>query len=617
MKKIILLIVSVVTFLFGNRIGYLFLNSPYTNNTLASGMFAFGNVISSFGQNLIFVSYESIALLFGLVFALVVLMFLTNSRNDNDKNYRKGEEHGSSRWATKKDLKKLIDKDFSANTLLSEDVRISMNTRKTDINNNIAIIGDPGSGKTRDFLKGNLLQFNCNPIITDPKGDVLNDVGTAYQQQGCKIKIFNVRDFTKSMKFNPFPYLKTEKDFLQLTNLFITNTKGKDAKEDFWVKAEELIFTTLIGLIHYVYPQESQNFSSLIDLILKIKPPSEDGDSNEADELFAMIEKEYGAEFFPVVHYGLFKKAAGDAASGVLISAATRVAPFNIKEVREITEYDEMNFDDFATEKTALFLIIDDRDTTFNFLVGMLQSVLLNRLCDIADDDFPGKGLPIHHRFYLDEFPNIGRWANFEKTIATVRSRNISLVPMIQLYPQLINVYGKEIAKTIIGNCATWLFLGGTDEDTLKLISTRCGKTTIDKQSVSENRGTNGSTSFNNDVMARDLILPDEVEMIGNRKCIVKIKGVYPFLSTKMQLENHPNYKMLADYDKANIFDVKAYITLGTNDWLEKFKNTLSDEETIISEEDILVSLSEMESFLTDFDVDYNDEDIYEKIKAS
>jgi len=601
--KIIFTLVALLVFIVGNRLTFLITTNPYSGVDLILSLeYAFSGLSAHLLENPFFIDFSSVSFMIGIFFVLLFLMIVLIINVNKSKNYRRGEEHGSGRWGTPKDIKPLVEREKKKetkvgiynNTILSAREKISLNTRKTDINNNIFVIGDPGSWKTRGLVTPNLLQFNCNPVITDPKGGTLKNTGKAYLDMGFKLKIFNVVNFIRSMKFNPFAYLKDEKDILQLTKNFIANTKGKEAKEDFWVKAEELLFTTLIAYIYYVLEPAKRNFSSLIDLVTLIKPPSEEGQSTEADKLFEKLEEERGKNFFPVVQYKLFKQAAGEAASGILISAATRISPFNIDVVREITSTDEMEFEKFPEEKTALFLIIDDKDTTFNFLVGMLQHTLMNTLCWLADNKYPNESLPIHHRFWCDEFTNIGKWPEFEKLISNVRSRNISIVPIIQVYSQLNDVYGKEKAKSIAGSCATWLFLGGTDEETLKLISTKCGNTTVDRREFNATRGKNGSTNINNSIIKRELIMPDEVEMIGNQNCIVKIKGVYPFKSRKYNLNNHPNYNLLAEAHPDNVFDIERYVAFGDESWTKEVKEMPGIE---LTEEMIQESLQEIEAF--------------------
>ena len=443
-----------------------------------------------------------------------------------------------------------------------------MNSRpkdpKTARNKNVLIVGGSGSGKTRFWLKPNLLQctsktYPTSFVVTDPKGDIVVSCGHALQKNGYQIKILNSLNFKKSMHYNPFAYIHSEKDILKLVTTLIANTKGEGkAGDDFWVKAETLLYTALIGYIHYEAPMEEQNFSTLIEFINAMEVREDDEDfKNPVDLMFEELKKRK-PDHFAVRQYAKFKLSAGKTAKSILISCGARLAPFDIQELRELTAYDELQLDTLGDRKTALFLIMSDTDTTFNFVIAMLQSQLFNLLCDKADDLYNGR-LPVHVRCLLDEFANIGQIPNFDKLIATIRSREISASIILQSQSQLKTIY-KDAADTIVGNCDVTLFLGGKEKSTLKEISELLGKETIDSLSQSENRGAQTSHGLSYQKLGKELMTQDEIAVMDGGKCILQLRGVRPFFSDKYDLTKHPRYKYLSDADKKNVFDVERYM---------------------------------------------------------
>ena len=443
-----------------------------------------------------------------------------------------------------------------------------MNSRpkdpKTARNKNVLIVGGSGSGKTRFWLKPNLLQctsktYPTSFVVTDPKGDIVVSCGHALQKNGYQIKILNSLNFKKSMHYNPFAYIHSEKDILKLVTTLIANTKGEGkAGDDFWVKAETLLYTALIGYIHYEAPMEEQNFSTLIEFINAMEVREDDEDfKNPVDLMFEELKKRK-PDHFAVRQYAKFKLSAGKTAKSILISCGARLAPFDIQELRELTAYDELQLDTLGDRKTALFLIMSDTDTTFNFVIAMLQSQLFNLLCDKADDLYNGR-LPVHVRCLLDEFANIGQIPNFDKLIATIRSREISASIILQSQSQLKTIY-KDAADTIVGNCDSTLFLGGKEKGTLKEISELLGKETIDSLSQSENRGAQTSHGLSYQKLGKELMTQDEIAVMDGSKCILQLRGVRPFFSDKFDITKHPRYQYLSDADKKNVFDVERYM---------------------------------------------------------
>lgn len=485
-------------------------------------------------------------------------------RSKNAKKFRKGIEYGSARWGTPEDIKPYIDEDFYNNILLTNTERLTMNSRpknpKFARNKNVLVIGGSGSGKTRFFVKPNLMQMTTSYCVTDPKGTLLVECGKMLQKNGYKIKSLNTINFKKSMHYNPFAYIRSEKDILKLVNVIIANTKGDGEKsgEDFWVKAERLLYCALIGYIYYEAPEEEKNFITLLDLINASEAREDDENyKSPVDMLFDRL-AEREPEHFAVKQYVKFKQAAGKTLKSILISCGARLAPFDIKELRDLMEYDELELDTLGDEKTALFVIISDTDDTFNFVVAIMYSQLFNLLCDKADNEYGGR-LPVHVRCLLDEFSNIGQIPKFEKLIATIRSREISACIILQAQSQLKAIY-KDNADTIIGNCDTTLFLGGKEKSTLKELSETLGKETIDMYNTSETRSNQNSYGTNYQKLGKELMSQDELSVMDGGKCILQLRGVRPFLSDKYDITKHPRYKMLSDYDKKNAFDMEKYM---------------------------------------------------------
>ena len=485
-------------------------------------------------------------------------------RSKNAKKFRKGIEYGSARWGTPEDIKPYIDEDFFSNILLTNTERLTMNSRpknpKFARNKNVLVIGGSGSGKTRFFVKPNLMQMTTSYCVTDPKGTILVECGKMLQKGGYKIRSLNTINFKKSMHYNPFAYIRSEKDILKLVNVIITNTKGDGEKsgEDFWVKAERLLYCALIGYIYYEAPEEEKNFITLLDLINASEAREDDENyKSPVDMLFDRL-AEREPEHFAVKQYVKFKQAAGKTLKSILISCGARLAPFDIKELRDLMEYDELELDTLGDEKTALFVIISDTDDTFNFVVAIMYSQLFNLLCDKADNEYGGR-LPVHVRCLLDEFSNIGQIPKFEKLIATIRSREISACIILQAQSQLKAIY-KDNADTIIGNCDTTLFLGGKEKSTLKELSETLGKETIDMYNTSETRSNQNSYGTNYQKLGKELMSQDELSVMDGGKCILQLRGVRPFLSDKYDITKHPRYKMLSDYDKRNAFDMEKYM---------------------------------------------------------
>ena len=499
----------------------------------------------------------------GIVGALAVkgILYL---RSKNAKKFRKGIEYGSARWGTPEDIKPYIDEDFYNNILLTNTERLTMNSRpknpKFARNKNVLVIGGSGSGKTRFFVKPNLMQMHSSFVVTDPKSTLLIECGKMLQKGGYKIRSLNTINFKKSMHYNPFAYIRSEKDILKLVNVIIANTKGDGEKsgEDFWVKAERLLYCALIGYIYYEAPEEEKNFITLLDLINASEAREDDENyKSPVDMLFDRL-AEREPEHFAVKQYVKFKQAAGKTLKSILISCGARLAPFDIKELRDLMEYDELELDTLGDEKTALFVIISDTDDTFNFVVAIMYSQLFNLLCDKADNEYGGR-LPVHVRCLLDEFSNIGQIPKFEKLIATIRSREISACIILQAQSQLKAIY-KDNADTIIGNCDTTLFLGGKEKSTLKELSETLGKETIDMYNTSETRSNQNSYGTNYQKLGKELMSQDELSVMDGGKCILQLRGVRPFLSDKYDITKHPRYKMLSDYDKKNAFDMEKYM---------------------------------------------------------
>ena len=508
-------------------------------------------------------SFHPADLLIGIAGAVIVRLIIY-VKGKNAKKYRKGMEYGSARWGTAEDIKPYTDPVFENNIPLTQTERLTMNSRpkqpKYARNKNILVIGGSGSGKTRFFVKPSLMQMHSSYVVTDPKGTVLIECGKLLQRGGYQIKVLNTINFKKSMKYNPFAYLRSEKDILKLVNTIIANTKGDGEKsgEDFWVKAEKLYYTALIGYIWYEAPDEEKNFTTLLEMINASEAREDDEDfQNPVDLMFERLE-EKDPEHFAVKQYKKYKLAAGKTAKSILISCGARLAPFDIKELRELMETDEMELDTIGDRKTALFVIISDTDDTFNFVVSILYTQLFNLLCDKADDEYGGR-LPVHVRCLLDEFANIGQIPKFEKLIATIRSREISASIILQSQSQLKAIY-KDNADTIVGNCDTTLFLGGKEKTTLKEISEILGKETIDSFNTSETRGRELSHGLNYQKLGKQLMTEDEIAVMDGGKCILQLRGVRPFFSDKFDITKHPKYKYLSDADPKNAFDMEKHL---------------------------------------------------------
>ena len=508
-------------------------------------------------------SFHPVDLLIGIAGAVIVRLIIY-VKGKNAKKYRKGMEYGSARWGTAEDIKPYTDPVFENNIPLTQTERLTMNSRpkqpKYARNKNILVIGGSGSGKTRFFVKPSLMQMHSSYVVTDPKGTVLIECGKLLQRGGYRIKVLNTINFKKSMKYNPFAYLRSEKDILKLVNTIIANTKGDGEKsgEDFWVKAEKLYYTALIGYIWYEAPDEEKNFTTLLEMINASEAREDDEDfQNPVDLMFERLE-EKDPEHFAVKQYKKYKLAAGKTAKSILISCGARLAPFDIKELRELMETDEMELDTIGDRKTALFVIISDTDDTFNFVVSILYTQLFNLLCDKADDVYGGR-LPVHVRCLLDEFENIGQIPKFEKLIATIRSREISASIILQSQSQLKAIY-KDNADTIVGNCDTTLFLGGKEKTTLKEISEILGKETIDSFNTSETRGRELSHGLNYQKLGKELMTQDEIAVMDGGKCILQLRGVRPFFSDKFDITKHPKYKYLSDADPKNAFDMEKHL---------------------------------------------------------
>lgn len=499
----------------------------------------------------------------GLILSVVIKLILIQKKK-KAKKFREGREYGSARWGNEKDIEPYIDKKFENNVLLTQTERLTMNNRpknpKYARNKNVMVIGGSGSGKTRFFVKPNLMQMHSSYVVTDPKGTLVLECGKMLERNGYEIKILNTINFKKSMRYNPFAYLKSEKDILKLVQTIIANTKGEGEKstEDFWVKAEKLYYTALIGYIWYEAPKEEQNFTTLLAMIDASEVREEDENfKNAVDYMFEALEKEK-PNHFAVKQYKKYKLAAGKTAKSILISCGARLAPFDIQELRDLMKEDELELDTLGEKKTALFVIISDTDDTFNFVVSIMYSQLFNLLCDKADDEYCGR-LPIHVRCLLDEFANIGLIPKFEKLIATIRSREISACIILQAQSQLKSIY-KDNADTIVGNCDSTLFLGGKERTTLKELSESLGKETIDLYNTSETRSNQKSFGLNYQKTGKELMSQDEITVMDGGKCIYQLRGVRPFLSDKFDITKHKNYKLLEDYDKRNIFDIEKYL---------------------------------------------------------
>ena len=522
-------------------------------------------------------SFHPVDLLVGVAGA-VIIRLIVYVKGKNAKKFRKNLEYGSARWGTKEDIAPFVDPVFENNVILTQTESLMMSNRpkepKNARNKNVLVIGGSGSGKTRFFLKPNLMQCHSSYVVTDPKGSVVCEVGKLLERNNYKIKIFNTINFKKSMHYNPFAYLHSEKDILKLVTTLITNTKG-DGKsgDEFWTKAETLLYTALIGYIHYEAPPEEQNFTTLLEFINAMEVREDDEEyKNPVDRMFEELEARE-PNHFAVRQYKKYSLAAGKTAKSILVSCGARLAPFDIAELREITMYDELELDtlgdklylhpedpkDKRYQKTALFLIMSDTDSTFNFLISMIYTQLFNLLCEKADDVYGGR-LPVHVRCLIDEAANIGQIPNLEKLVATIRSREISACLVLQAQSQLKALY-KDNADTIIGNMDSRIFLGGAEPTTLKELNQSLGKETIDTFNTGESRGREVSHSLNYQKLGKDLATVDELAVLDGGKCILQLRGVRPFMSNKFDITKHPNYKYLSDADPRNNFDIEKYLS--------------------------------------------------------
>ena len=504
-----------------------------------------------------------IGLLLGAGFRLFIFI-----KDSEKKKYRKGREYGSARWGTPEDIKPFIDPVFANNVILTQTERLTMSSRPKNPayarNKNVLIIGGSGSGKTRFFVKPNLMQcvsdkYPCSFVVTDPKGSILVECGSLLQRSDYRIKVLNTINFKKSMNYNPLAYIHSEKDILKLVNCLILNTKGEGKSNDpFWEKAETLLYTALIGYLYGVVPEEDRNFAMLVSMINAMEVREDDEDfKNPVDLMFEALE-EREPEHFAVRQYKKYKLAAGKTAKSILISCAARLAPFDIAELRELTAYDELELDTLGDQKSALFIIISDTDDTFNFLVSLCYTQLFNLLCEKADDVYGGR-LPVHVRCLIDECANIGQIPRLEKLMATIRSREISACLVLQTQSQLKAQY-KDSADTICGNCDSVIFLGGKEKTTLKELSEALGRETIDTLNTGESRGRETSRSTNFQKLGKELMSVDELAVMDGRKCILQLRGVRPFLSDKYDITQHPNYKYLSDADSKNTFDIERFL---------------------------------------------------------
>ena len=508
-------------------------------------------------------SFHPIDLCVGVAAALLIRL-IVYVKGKNAKKFRKNLEYGSARWGKPEDIAPYVDPKFENNVILTQTERLMMSNRpkdpKTARNKNVLVVGGSGSGKTRFFIKPNLMQLHSSYVVTDPKGSVVCEVGKLLERNNYKIKIFNTINFKKSHHYNPFAYIHSEKDILKLVTTLIANTKG-DGKsgDDFWQKAETLLYTALIGYIHYEAPEEEQNFATLIEFInaMEVREDDETFENNVDLAFKELAQRE--PNHFAVRQYKKYKLAAGKTAKSINISCGARLAPFDIQELREITMYDELELDTLGDRKTALFLIMSDTDSTFNFLISMIYSQLFNLLCEKADDVYGGR-LPVHVRCLIDECANIGQIPNLEKLMATIRSREISACLVLQAQSQLKALY-KDNADTIIGNCDSSIFLGGKEPGTLKELNQALGKETIDTFNTGESRGREVSHSLNYQKLGKDLATIDELAVLDGGKCILQLRGVRPFLSDKYDITRHPNYKYLSDANPRNAFDIEKYLS--------------------------------------------------------
>ena len=530
-------------------------------------------------------SFQPFDLLVGAVFG-VALKLIVKAKGKNAKKFRKNQEFGSARWGKHEDIIPFMDSNPRNNIILTQTEGLTMKSRvpnpKYARNKNVLIIGGSGSGKTRFWLKPNLMQLHSSYVVTDPKGSILVECGKLLQKDHYRIKVFNTINFSKSMHYNPFAYIRSEKDILKLVTTLIANTKGEGkGGDDFWVKAETMLYCALIGYIHYEAPEREQNFSTMIDMINSMDTREDDEDyQNPVDMMFERLAAKQ-PEHFAVRQYKKFKLAAGKTAKSILISCGARLAVFDIAELREITAYDELELDTLGDEKSALFLIMSDTDSSFNFLISMVYSQLFNLLCEKADDVYGGR-LPVHVRCLIDECANIGQIPNLEKLVATIRSREISACLVLQAQSQLKAIY-KDNADTIVGNMDSLVFLGGKEKTTLKEMTEILGKETIDYYNMGETRGREISSSRNFQKVGKELMTIDELAVMDGSKCILQVRGVRPFLSDKYDITKHPNYKYLSDSDPKNAFNIAEFLNhrlkLKENEEYATYEISIDDED--------------------------------------
>lgn len=534
-------------------------------------------------------SFHPIDLCIGIELA-ALLRLVVYIRGKNAKKYRKNVEYGSARWGNADDIRPYVDPIFENNIILTQTESLTMNNRpkdpKTARNKNVLIVGGSGSGKTRFWLKPNLMQctsksYKTSFVVTDPKGSLVVETGNMLLRYGYKLKILNTINFKKSMHYNPFAYIHSEKDILKLVTTLISNTKGEGKSgDDFWVKAETLLYCALIGYIHYEAPMEEQNFATLIEFINSMETREDDEEFENAVDLMFKELAQREPNHFAVRQYAKYKLAAGKTAKSILISCGARLAPFDIQELRELTAYDELELDTLGDQKTALFLIMSDTDDSFNFLISMCYTQLFNLLCERADDVYGGR-LPVHVRCLIDEAANIGQIPKLEKLVATIRSREISACLVLQAQSQLKAIY-KDNSDTIVGNMDSRIFLGGAEPTTLKELNASLGKETIDTFNTGESRGREVSHSLNYQKLGKDLASVDELAVLDGGKCILQLRGVRPFMSAKYDITKHPNYKYLSDYDKRNAFDIERFLSVRLSprpdEVYENIEIDLSDE---------------------------------------
>ncbi len=559
MKKstfVFLLIIGLLFFYVGNRVTELYHLQPSELDIVTRINNATDNIFCIFDK--IYISTSGNDIMGGIVtcglFAFVVLYFATRRHN-----FMVGKEHGDAKWGNPSDMyhNKLVAKKYENNMLLTQTERMSLNTRQTHKNNNVLIIGGAGTGKTRGYVKPNLMQLHSSYVITDPKGTVLIECGQMLVDAGYRVISFNTLDFGQSMHYNPFSYVKKEEDILVMIDLIIKNCKSKDAKDDFWTDYEKLLYQAIFSYVFYELPEEEHTFGSVLQILREMQVREDDEDFiNPVDVLFMEL-KEREPDHFAVLQYDNFKLSAGKTAKSVLTCDATRLAPFNIKAVKNLTSSDDMHLELIGSQKTAIFIIIDDMSTTYNFLAAMLYTQLFKTLCDVALKEYGGR-LPIHVRCILDEFANIGQIPDFEKVISVIRSREISVSIIVQNEAQIKALY-KDNKGTIIGNCDTTLFLGSGETETAKGMSERVGKATIDHKGSSTQRGTYGSFTISDQIIGRELITPAEVSLLKDDECLLFIRGLRPFKSKKFKIEAHKNYKKLSDYNQKNAFDIVEY----------------------------------------------------------